>query len=301
MKLIVARLKTGEKRENRREPSVRRRTKVLTVLAGTALTLSVCLLAEQLPGKSLPASVQIGEKGFSLPVICYEDIDTGLLSEDLVWLAEQGYETVDCEQVITFARGLGEPPEKPILLLFGGSARAICTEVLPLLEEQQVCGNAVIFGSDADLYSDSVPKTEEAKLSWNEIRMLDRSDAMELISGSYGMHSKKGVDGRKGVSRLRGESPADYRAELSGDILTMQTRMNEEISHDASVFCYSFGEETDESEAVLKDLGFLMSLTEGDDVDCIEDTDDLFGIEYLCRGKESTEKFFEVIRQDPSA
>lgn len=308
MKLLITRLRIPRPAEHKGRPS-HRRHKVLTVLLGTALTLGVCLAAENISRrKAVPASVPAPE-GKALPVICYSQVLTDgekggkrtvsadMLRQDLAWLADHHCETVSCSQVIGFARGLEQLSEKPVLLLFDGSWETILTVVLPLLEEQNAKAAAVICGSDADLYSAQVPKKEEdARLSWNEIRLLDQSPLVELVSGTYDLRQEKGSGGRRGVSMLRKEGFETYRAFLADDLLALQNRMNEELSHDASVFCYPFGEKSGESEAVLKDLGFLMTLSEGDGIARISNKNSLFGIPFTVRDPEQTaEEFFGQI------
>lgn len=311
MKLIVTRLGIPRPKKPKRGAFHSRRRKIMTALLGTALTLGVCLAAEMIPRRdAVPTLTAVGEGGVSLPVILYPQIlpdgekgenknasSVSLLEEDLDWLAENGYETVSCSQVIDYARGMGKLPERPVLLTFDGSWQSICGSVLPLLTERDQKGLAVIIGSDADLYSASVPKKPgEARLSWNEIRKLDQSPNLELANGTYDLRSKKGPNGRKGISPLRNESFSAYRAFIGDDLLTLQNRMNEELSHDAAVFCYPLGEKTDESEAVLKDLGFLMTLCEGKKIAVIRDGESLFGISCISRSPDKEAKvFFEKL------
>lgn len=314
MKLIVTRLGVPRPKAAKGKTPLSRRKKMMTILLGTALTLGVCLAAELIPHwGAVPASVEVGEEeGIPLPAVLYPHLvpdgekagrsasPVSLLAQDLSWLSDHGYETVSCSEVIAYARGMGELPQKPVLLIFDGSWQSICTDVLPLLEERQDKGTAVITGSDADLYSASVPKkVGEAKLSWNEIRQLDQSESLDLASGTYDLRSAKGEDGRKGISKLRKESFSAYQAFISDDLLTMQNRMNEELSHDASVFCYPLAEKSSESEAVLKELGFLMTLCQGEGTGVIRDTESLFGIPCTARtaNKESA-AFFEKMGLD---
>ena len=276
MKLIITRIGIRKEKQNQNRPFTRMKTKVLTVLAGTALTLTVCLTAEQLP-ETVPASAEMSESGFLLPVICYEDADTALLSEDLDLLVKAGAETVTCSDVISMVMGMEEIPEKPVLLLFSGSDREIFTDYVSVLEEKKAKGNVVICGCDADLYANSIAKTDEAKLSWNEIRSLERSALIETVSGGYALcQSKQKLNSRA----------------LREDLLTMQTRMNEELFHDASVFACSGREEAPKD--LLKELGFLMVLEEGDEINHIDDADDLFSVEYIRRGTSPAADFFEL-------
>lgn len=273
MKMIFARIGIRKERQNKNTPCTRIKTKLLTVLTGAVMTFIVCLIAEKMPERTILTSAEMAEEGFSLPVVCYEGTDAALLSADLDHLTKTGAETVTCSEVLSMVRGMKEIPEKPVLLLFTGSGREVFTGYLPVLQEKKAKANAVICGSDADLYSGSIPKTEEAKLSWNEIRELEKSDRIEILSGGYALcHTEKKLSEKA----------------MREDILTMQTRMNEELSHDASVFACP--EETDGQ--LFKELGFLMTLEQGDEVSFIEDEDDLFSVEYIRRGESPTAEFF---------
>ncbi|MBR6791448.1 MAG: polysaccharide deacetylase family protein [Oscillospiraceae bacterium] len=283
MKLIVTRIGVKKEKPNRKCPSVRLRTKALTVLAGTALTIAVCLLAEKLPEKTapeavLPVSADPDDGGFLLRAVCYDRETLPHLAADLVFLEERGAETVTCSGVIAMARGLADIPDDPVLLLFEGD-RSAFTAALPLLEEYGARGNVILRGADADLYSDSVPKTGDAGLSWNEIRSLENSGFMEMISGGYGKPDRKA-----GLSEWR------------TDLLTMQRRMSEEIYHDASVFAHPSGEAEDDLEKLLGELGFLMTLEEGDNFERIDGSDDLFGVDYIRRGEGSPAEIFTIGR-----
>lgn len=171
-------------------------------------------------------------------------------------------------------RGLKEIPEKPVLLLFSGSGREIFTDYAPVLQKKNVKANVVICGSDADLYSNSIPKTDEAKLSWNEIRSLEKSGLIETVSGGYALcHTEKTF------------SPE----ELKEDLLLMQTRMNEELFHDASVLVCPCEKG---SEQLAVELGFLMVLKEREDTDHSKDAGNLYFVDYISRGDSSPEEFF---------
>lgn len=124
-----------------------------------------------------------------------------------------------------------------------------------------------------------MPKTGDAGLSWNEIRSLENSGFMEMISGGYGKPDRKA-----GLSEWR------------TDLLTMQRRMSEEIYHDASVFAHPSGEAEDDLEKLLGELGFLMTLEEGDNFERIDGSDDLFGVDYIRRGEGSPAEIFTIGR-----
>ena len=282
---------------------IRRLARIRRTLLGIILVISVCLLAEWLPQRSAMQVMVAEEQGIPLTVICYDQLMTDpvgdalplqLLEEDLRWLQQQGFETVLPAQLRRFVDGMGELPEKPVLLVMNGGYRTILTQVLPLLQEYGCRAVAAVAGSDADLYCGSVPRVEEeARLSWNENRMLEKSGLFEIASQSYSLHTPSGSDGRKGLARLRGESTARYHQLLLEDLLTMQTRMNEELSHDASVFCYPFGEKNTESQLVLEEMGFWMALSVGEGPVYLHENTDLLELSMTERTAEPSAEFFD--------
>ena len=109
------------------------------------------------------------------------------------------------------------------------------------------------------------------------------------------MHSLYG--GRKGCARMDGESEDDYRAVLSEDLLKLQAEYRENIGTEPVVFAYPFGSMSRESLPVIRECGFLMTLTCRERANIItRDPNCLYGIGRFNRsGLYSTEEYMEMI------
>jgi len=113
-----------------------------------------------------------------------------------------------------------------------------------------------IIGFVTDKYSQD---TEENKysipnLTWAQLREMKDSGLLEVQSHSYNMHKDIGSVKRKG------ESPAGYRERLSKDLSKLNERVLEELGHIPTAFIFPFGAKCDESNDILKEIGFLSSL-----------------------------------------
>ena len=85
------------------------------------------------------------EAPVSLPVIMYHSVcekepspytvTPRQLESDLSWLSDNGFESVTAEQLISYTRGVGKLPEKPVLITFDDGFYNNLSLALPLLEK----------------------------------------------------------------------------------------------------------------------------------------------------------------------
>ena len=57
------------------------------------------------------------------------------LEKDIVWLKENGYQSIFIKDLISYVNGNADLPEKPIILTFDNGSYNNLTYVLPLLEK----------------------------------------------------------------------------------------------------------------------------------------------------------------------
>lgn len=281
----------------------------ITVLFGTAFTWICCLLLDQ---SSVPVQA-VPKDGILLPVIAYHQvlpdgkgtfddrtISLSELESDLSYLQEQGYQAIVGQDLIDHVIGLRDLPEKPIFLTFDDGYQSFIQLVYPLLQKYEMKATVSIIGSETDTYSQNVPKERaDAHLSWAEVKELDQSGIVEIGNHSYDFHEVGSEAERQGVHPLANEALADYRKAFSDDVLTLQTRMNEKLYHDARLFAYPYGFHTEESEQVLKELGFFITLTNQAKQNIICDKDSLFSLGRYGRPHGITSaEFFEQVLAD---
>ncbi len=219
------------------------------------------------------------------------------LESDIRYLLDAGYETVVMGDLIRFVRGVGDLPEKPVVLTFDDGHLNNLTYVLPLLVAYDCRAVISIVGAYAQRFTDAPdPNPNYAYLSWDEIRQLYLSDRFEIQNHSYDMH---GQSGRMGSSRMRGESEESYARAFCEDTARTQQELTSRVGVTPTTYTYPFGQIGENSRALLIEMGFSASLScrEGVSTLVVGDAGCLFS---LCRynrpsGKTSEAFFAEIL------
>lgn len=218
-------------------------------------------------GKSLLTKA---EEPIPLPVIMYHSIYTDTPTEyavtaeqveaDLQWLKNNGYQTVTAEQVIAYTRHRGNLPEKAVMITLDDGFYNNLSVLVPLLEKYDMTAVVSVVGSYVDNNAIKDPHNPQySYLTWEDIDELVSSGRIETGNHTYGMHSL--YDGRIGCSRNNGETEEEYHKALTEDIQQLQGEFRENIGFSPVVFTYPFGSVSRESLPVIRDSGFLMTLT----------------------------------------
>ena len=210
------------------------------------------------------------EEPIRLPVIMYHSIYTDTPTEytvsprqvesDLQWLKSNGYNTVTAEQVIAYTQNRGNLPENPVMITLDDGFYNNLSVLVPLLEKYDMTAVVSVVGSYID--NDAIKDPHNPKysyLTWEDIEKLVKSDRIEIGNHTYNMHSL--YDGRIGCSRNNDESEEEYRKAISEDFQRLQREIRENIGFYPVVFTYPFGSVSRESLPVIRDSGFLMTLT----------------------------------------
>lgn len=281
--------------------------KLFSCLLGTMFTLGCCFLFE---AKTIQTQGEMAE-GIPLPIIMYHSvrnegnkelgdyvITEQQMEKDLAFLKEKGYNAVVGQDLVDYVQGLKDLPEKPVFLTFDDGYESFIATVYPLLQKYEMKATVNIIGEYTDLYSQSVPKhLDYAHLNWSEVRELYGSPLVEIGNHTYDLHELKGKDGRKGANIKKGEAFADYKKVLTDDVTKLQEKMNEHLYQSSRVFAYPYGFYSDESEKILKGLGFDITLTCDEGVNLItKDKECLYGLKRYNRPyRAETEAFFKNI------
>lgn len=255
-------------------------------------------------GKNIVFSAEdkkIDEKIF-LPVIMYHSIHDGSsqeyvvtpkqAEEDLIYLKSNGYNAVSAEQIVNYVYNDGQLPEKPVLITLDDGFYNNLSYFLPLLEKYDMKAVVSVVGEFVENNAAADPHVSEySYLTWDDVNELIDSGRVEIGNHTYAMHFNK--NGRKGCSICNGESTEQYIDIFGKDTAALQTAMHENTGTTPFVFAYPFGYICKESIPVLKENGFLITLT------CYErpnyltrNTDCLYGLDrYNRSGNYTTEEF----------
>lgn len=230
------------------------------------------------------------KKTWGTYVISPEDFE-----KDLIYLIENGYTTIDIQDLIDFAYNDKELPEKPIMITFDDGYLTSKVYILPILEKYNSKAVVSIVGEFTDKFTDNNDKgLSYAHLSWDDVKELVNSPNIEIQNHSYAMHK---ISKRKGISKIRGESSENYRKALNNDILHMQNLVEKNTGYRPTTFTYPFGSVSKEAQPILKDMGFLALLTCNEGVNMLSgDKEELFSLKRYNRPYGiNREKFFSKL------
>lgn len=233
----------------------------------TALAVVILILALFLCCGNTAASAQAEVK---LPVLMYHTVLNGRtgryivsqkqLESDISAILEAGYTFVSAEEVIAYSEGRGELPEKPIMITFDDGHYNNMYYGLPLFQKYNVRVLFNVIGRFSENSStngdDSNPNYSH--LTWGQIGELYSTGLVTFGNHTWNMHNYKP---RFGISRMCGESDAEYEAALKDDAKKLNDKYEEVIGVRSEVFAYPFGKYSKEARTVLQTEGYKMFLT----------------------------------------
>lgn len=151
------------------------------------------------------------------------------LEQNLIWLQENGYQTVLPRELAS-----GEPlPEKPIMITFDDGYRSNYTLLFPLLQKYQMKASISIIVKNQD--NESINH-----LSWDMCREMTDSGLVEIDSHTYDLH-KENDDGSRGIGRKTGERRPIYWLRLLPDLLKSVSRIKSETGMAPAMLAYPYG------------------------------------------------------------
>ncbi len=264
-----------------------RKRLILSVIA-----IFIAALCASLAFYSIPTAAEV--KGVSLPIIMYHGlcpdkerqnkyiIDPSYFEEDLIYLKEQGYETVLLREVIDHFKKGTPLPEKPVLLTFDDGYMNNYTYAYPLL--QKYSAKAVISPiaaetdkEDNNLYRDS----RWSQCSWDELKEMSDSGLVEIENHTYDLHNIS--DNVRGAAIAKGENEQDYEKRLKADLSDANKRIERHIGKAANAFVYPYGAKSETTEEIVKSMGFEAILDCENKINILSSPDDLYHLHRFIR------------------
>lgn len=203
-----------------------------------------------------------------LPIIMYHNvsknpkllgkytISQNELEEDIIYLKKQGYTTIVVEDLIAFEFNSIDLPKKPIILTFDDGYSNIYKYVLPILEKYDCKAAVSIIGEYVEKSCNS--NYSDPYLNWTQINELIDSKCIEIQNHTYSMHT---LDNRQGCRIMKGESYKEYKEAILRDVGKFQQLIKEKTGYTPKAFTYPYGFSCKECSEILKDMGFLSTIT----------------------------------------
>lgn len=244
--------------------------KRMLLLFAALLLLAACLL---LPfwGKNAVETFAPPGATVELPVIMYHSLvkqesaaaqyvcPISRVESDLIWLRDNGYQSVSLAELIAFADGTGALPPKPVLITLDDGYRNNLTLLPALLERYDAHAVISVVGEYADIYTasgeDGSPHT---CMSWEDTARAAQTPRLELANHSYYFHH---LSARTGSARRQGESLRDWQAAFSSDVQALQEAMAQHCGVTPVCYAYPFGQLTAGADDLLAEMGFRVTLT----------------------------------------
>lgn len=182
------------------------------------------------------------------------------LEEDLLYLKKQGYTAVLPRELVDYVNGKTELPDKPIMITFDDGYYNNLVYVLPILKRMDMKAVVSVVGSYTQKASELMDQNPAyAYLTWKDICALEESGRVEIASHTYALHTSQG--GRAGAKRKSWETREAHEAVLIADINMFRNAIEEHCGFLIGTFAYPYGHWDDNTEAVMRKVGFTMTLT----------------------------------------
>lgn len=229
----------------------------------------------------------------SVPIVMYHQVKQSQLGKDVIspyefesdlkYLVENNYNTITMTELINYVYNDESLPENPIILSFDDGYLTTYKTVFPLLKKYNAKIVLSIVGKSVDDFSRvNDNNINYAHITWSQIKEMQQSGLVEIQNHTYNMH--KVCNGRYGCGQKYNEPLENYKKVLTEDVITFQAHMEVMIDISPNTFTYPYGKFNDNTETILKDLGYKATLSCQYGVNLIsKDPDKLFGLRRMCR------------------
>lgn len=215
----------------------------------------------------------IEAQGVELPVLMYHSVDnTGgtfsvtaeKLEQDIIELKNAGYTPVGFDEVIGFVHRGEELPDKPVVLTFDDGYENNYSIVLPMAER-------LGFKFEVFTVAGFIHYSPYA-MKWGQVAQLNNSPYGAIGCHTNNLHSYT-ADGRAGVLRMEGENFREWEHVLRSDLSAAKTLFVGNTGYAPRTFAYPNGKFSAEADRLLREEGYLVTVTTEPGVNVIEKGD----------------------------
>lgn len=209
--------------------------------------------------------------------------------DDMMTLKDNNYTPIFLTDLYKYLKGENFTlPEKPIIVTFDDNYYSVYEYAYPVAKKMDIKLNFFVLGwlvgRDSLVFSDT-PMTK--RFSWEEAKEMQDSGLINLENHTFDLHSFEGKSEGYfnycgyGLVPFSGENYEEYKVRVSNDMNRMNNLFEKHLDKKPLFVAYPFGRYSEQSEKVLKELGYKSSLTVERGVRKFENLDDLWLIPRL--------------------
>ncbi len=210
---------------------------------------------------------------YDLPILMYHDIsykegDVSVtpekFSEHMRALKDNGYTTVNFDEVYAYVMNNAPLPEKSVMITFDDGYLSNYENAYPILKENEM--SAVVFAvgvtTGKTTYKDT-GKEINPHYTYEQGREMFDSGVIRTQSHTYDMHNVEELDTiyREGASKLRGESDSEFARIFFDDITKSKEKIEQNIGNGVIALSYPHGIHSPLTDVVAKNAGYHASVT----------------------------------------
>lgn len=183
--------------------------------------------------------------------------------EDLIAYKAAGFNTIQYQDLVNYVYDDVALPDNPLLITFDDGYLSNYTLAFPLLKEYNMKAVISMIGWSVGLDYDPINQREIFEhFTWEQALEMQASGLVELQSHSYDLHDlQTDENARLGVLQKSGENSYDYINLFISDHEAMHEAMIMNLGYRPFVFTYPYGYANAHTEGILKQLGYLGSVT----------------------------------------
>ena len=211
-------------------------------------------------------------------------ISSAEFENDLKYLKNNGYTTVFINDIVEYVNDSGKLTEKPVVLTFDDGCYNNYLYVYPLVKKYNAKASVAPVAYFSEMYTQSGEVSEcYSHCTWEELKEMAESGYIELGNHSYNLHTYNGS--QNGIGQMYGESDNNYKARITDDLTTAQNMIFENTGVTCKFIAYPFGVYNDNTEKIVKDMGFTAALTCNSGINTLEkgDVETLYNLKRLIR------------------
>lgn len=157
------------------------------------------------------------------------------------YISENGYKVVPLEKLLTALKKGKKIRRRSLAITFDDAYPSVLENALPVLKHRKWPFTVFVSTEDIDRNSASY-------LNWDQLRELEKSRGAIANHGHRHQHM---------LNREPGETDAEWRDRIKGDIEFAQSRLEAELKKPTRLFSYPYGEFDASLVQLVGELGYL--------------------------------------------